>query len=234
MEIYVQAGMELWMLKLARGDRKVRVGKVVQENKFFILFLILWSVGRISFADWSPVPTGSMEPTIVPGDVLLIDKTAFGPSVPFLNKRLLTWGSPDRGDIITFIPPHEDILYVKRVIGIPGDLIQIEGAAISVNGAELPQSLVSADDERLILEESLVDLGHSIQYSSSRPAPSSRHFITVPDDKYFVMGDHRNNSSDSRYWGFVDAEKITGKVDRVMLSLSSEWPYLSRVGKILD
>jgi len=107
-----------------------RIKMFFREFRSLLLFLVLLLFFRTAYADWSPVPTSSMEPTIFPGDVVWIDKTSFGPSLPFLNKRIFTWGYPQRGDIITFIPPHEDILYVKRVMAVPGDSIRIEGNEI--------------------------------------------------------------------------------------------------------
>lgn len=214
--------------------KRLSLRKVVRENRYLIVFLVLWSFARISFADWSPVPTGSMQPTIQPGDVLLIDKTAFGPSIPFINKRVLSWGSPSRGDIITFVPPHEDVLYVKRVIGVPGDEIRIDGVAVFVNGEQLEQKFVGRTRDAAFLEESIGDVDHAIQFSSAQPVSSSQHYLLVPEDKYFVMGDHRNNSADSRYWGFVDESNITGRVERVLVSFSSEMPFVSRIGLAIN
>jgi signal peptidase I len=186
---------------------------------------------RTTFADWSRVPSGSMEPTIYPGDFLLVNKTAFGPSIPLVNIKILSWGHPARGDIITFIPPHTSELFVKRVIGIPGDEILIQKDRVFINGALMPHQLVSTLPETSLLEESLGNIHHLIQYSHDKAIPSDTQKFQVPEGKYFVMGDHRNNSADSRFWGFVDEDNVMGRVDRLLLSFASEREFFSSVGQ---
>lgn len=158
-----------------------------------------------------------------------IDKTAFGPSIPIINRKLFSWGHPERGDIITFVPPHTDQLYVKRVIGVPGDSIRIEGMDVYLNGNKLIQKPASAWGEYLLGIENIDGRDHAIQLTRGLPVPWIGKTIRVPRGKYFVMGDHRNNSADSRFWGFVDEEKIMGRVTAVALSLSSRRTLLSRI-----
>ena len=198
------------------------------------MFFIFYAFFRTCYADWSPVPTGSMEPTILPGDYLWIDKTTYGPSVPFINKRLYTWSYPSRGDVITFVPPHTDKLFVKRVIAIPGDIIKIEGIHIYINGIQLEQRLLSVTDKEVIGIEALTGKEHRFKLTKSRKIPYMGQIIKIPKGKYFVMGDHRNNSADSRYWGFVDQDNIMGKVTSIALSFSSEREIFSRVAVDLD
>lgn len=207
-----------------------KIFNILKSNRAFLLIFILFMFSRTTFADWSRVPSGSMEPTIYPGDVLLIDKTAFGPSIPLVNIKILNWGHPARGDIITFIPPHTSELFVKRVVGIPGDEILIEKDNVFVNGVLMPHHLVARSPEAVLLEESLGDIQHLIQYSSHKPIRSDTQKFLVPDGKYFVMGDHRNNSADSRYWGFVDESNVMGRVDRLLLSFASERSFFPSLG----
>jgi signal peptidase I len=181
---------------------------IIREYRSFLLFLALIMVFRTGYADWSPVPTSSMEPTIYPGDVVWVDKTAYGPSLPFLNKRVFTWGHPERGDIVTLIPPHEDVLYVKRVIGLPGDTLHIEGNSITVNGARLDQALVEHGVDAVLGTEAIAGKVHAFKLSTERGIAYFGETITVPPGKLFVMGDFRNNSSDSRYWGFADESHV--------------------------
>lgn len=209
--------------------KRYRVKKIFREYRSVLLFLFLLMFFRTAYADWSHVPTSSMEPTILPGDVLWIDKTSFGPSLPFLNKRLFTWGHPERGDIITFIPPHEDRLYVKRVMAVPGDSIRIEGNTIYINGRRLEQSVAESTGDMIIGIENLAGNEHAFKISRSRDILYFGRTIIVPDEKLFVMGDFRNGSADSRAWGFVDENRVMGKVTAVALSFSGERHGLSRV-----
>ncbi len=207
----------------------IKFKQFMRESRSFLLFLFLLMLFRTAYADWSPVPTSSMEPTILPGDVLWIDKTSYGPSLPFLNKQLFSWGHPERGDIITFVPPHTDGLYVKRVIAVPGDVIHIEGNAITVNGIRLEQSIDSSDEDNDMGTEILSGEEHKFQLSRNRIIPYFGQTISIPEGKYFVMGDFRNNSEDSRFWGFVDEEKIMGKVSTIAISSSSLKGDFSRI-----
>jgi signal peptidase I len=209
----------------------IKIIDILKENKAFVLIFILFMFSRTTFADWSRVPSGSMEPTIYPGDFLLVNKTAFGPSIPLVNIKILSWGHPARGDIITFIPPHTSELFVKRVIGIPGDEILIQKDRVFINGDLMPHQLVSTLPETILLEESLGNIHHLIQYSHDKAIPSDAQKFQVPEGKYFVMGDHRNNSADSRFWGFVDEDNVMGRVDRLLLSFASEREFFSSVGQ---
>lgn len=203
--------------------------QLLREYRALVLFVFLLIFFRTAYADWSPVPTSSMEPTILPGDVLWIDKTHYGPSLPFFNKRLLAWGHPERGDIITFIPPHEDILYVKRVMAIEGDSIRIEGNIIYVNGVQLDQLLVETSDAHLIGSENIGGVEHAFKISKDRGLPYVGRTIIVPENKLFVMGDYRNNSADSRVWGFVDENNVLGRVSKVAISFSKERRGIKRI-----
>lgn len=197
--------------------------------KSFLLFIFLLLFFRTAYADWSHVPTSSMEPTILPGDVIWIDKTSFGPSLPFVNKRLFTWSQPERGDIITFIPPHEDVLYVKRVVGVPGDSIHIEGNALYINDRRINQSVIESGDDGLVGIESLFGRKHAFKITKDRRIPYVGRTTVVPDGRFFVMGDFRNNSVDSRSWGFVHEDRVMGKVSSIAVSFSDERDILARV-----
>ena len=213
---------------------KFNFKRSLKNNRSFILFVILYAFFRTCYADWSPVPSGSMEPTIFAGDYLWIDKQTYGPSVPFLNKRLYTWATPSRGDVITFVPTHTENLYVKRVIGVPGDIIRIEGVRLSINGVWLTQSLSNETINSLLGVETIGDNKHRFKLTKNRQIPYIGTNITVPQGKYFVMGDHRNNSADSRFWGFVDQENIMGKVTAIAVSFSLERDWFARVALDID
>ncbi|RUO29564.1 signal peptidase I [Aliidiomarina soli] len=206
-----------------------KVKSVVKGYKSFLLVIFLMLFFRTAYADWSHVPTSSMEPTILPGDVIWIDKTSFGPSLPYFNKRLFTWDQPERGDIITFIPPHEDVLYVKRVMGVPGDSLYIEDNTIYINNHRLEQSVTHSTDDIILGTETLFEAEHAFKVIKGRSFPPSGRRVVVPDGKLFVMGDYRNNSVDSRAWGFVDENRVMGKVSSVAVSFSGERERLARL-----
>ncbi|MDH3693968.1 MAG: signal peptidase I [Gammaproteobacteria bacterium] len=205
-----------------------RVSRTIKNNLsiLFVIFGILFF--RTAVADWSYVPSGSMEPTLYEGDYVWIDKTYYGPSIPLLNFRLGSFGKPDRGDIVTFVPPHTDDLFVKRVIGTPGDKIRFQGPNIFINDEKLDLRLSSKSKLPIIGQETIDKVEHLIQLSGNIHLPRNNETIVVPDSRYFVMGDHRNNSADSRYWGFVEEDQIMGKVTHVAVSFSNRRPASRR------
>ena len=128
-----------------------KMPKMLKNNAGIVIALVSLLAFRTAIADWSPVPTSSMEPTILPGDVLLINKTILGPAIPFTEARLFSYAQPQRGDIITFTPPHVDTTYVKRVIGVPGDRIRTEGLRVFVNGVALPLAITDRGENNGML-----------------------------------------------------------------------------------
>lgn len=210
--------------------------KLMKNNLGLIMLVFGMLFFRTAIADWSPVPTGSMEPTILPGDVLLIDKTILGPAIPFTESRLFHRAEPGRGDIITFTPPHTDETYVKRVIGIPGDRIRTDGLRVFVNGEVLP---LQVDDPGLVsglfkARETIAGREHAIQVDLRRNLEQVSEELVVPDEAYFVMGDNRTNSVDSRFWGFVRADKILGTTKRLAVSVATDRRFFGSLGVKLD
>lgn len=201
------------------------------------IFCFRWSVA-------SPyhVPTASMEPTIKVGDRLLALKLAYDLKLPFTDVSLFSWGQPQRGDIIVFrYPKDPDIDYVKRVIGLPGDKIRVEDNVIYINDEE--KERVSHDFDRSILEdisdypehkllfkEDLGEINHWVMQNTrdlqmgrlTSRFPLEGGEYTVPDDSYFVMGDNRDNSTDSRMWGPVPLSYVKGKALFVIFSVNQK------------
>ena len=210
--------------------------KMLKNNAGLVALLIGMFVFRTAIADWSPVPTPSMEPTIHPGDVLLINKTILGPAIPFTEARLFAYAQPQRGDIITFTPPHVDITYVKRVIGVPGDRVRTEGLNVFVNGNALPLTSTDRGEVSGMLNaiEIIDGHAHGITLDTSRGMRQLDSEITVPAHAYFVMGDFRNNSEDSRYFGFVSEDKIIGRATRLAVSIADERGFFSSIGQVLQ
>lgn len=193
------------------------------------LFVLLGiATFRTAVADWSHIPSSSMEPNFFPGDYIWVEKFSYGPSIPLLNRRLPGWGSPERGDIVTFLPPHTDDVYIKRVIGVPGDQVVIRGAEVSVNGQLLPTRFEQQPDGDIAATQRLGDHEYSILYSARLPIRPGVQRYVVPPGQYFMMGDHRNNSEDSRVWGFASEDRILGRVTHIAVSFADERPWRER------
>lgn len=156
------------------------------------------------------IPSGSMIPTLLIGDHLLVNKFLYGIKIPFSGKTLIPIKDPVRGDIIVFkYPRDKSIDYIKRVIGTPGDIVEIKKQVITINGEKI-------DDPYAYFAP-----------TNMRPPKADYGPVTVPENSYFVMGDNRNNSSDSRFWGFVDEKDILGKAFILYWSWDLEKPLFS-------
>lgn len=207
-----------------------RVSRLWREwiRPFLIILAIVGSF-RSAFADWNDVPTGSMIPTIVEGDRIFVNKVAYSLRLPFTKMHLTRWSTPERGDIVVFFSPDEDKRLVKRVVGLPGDRIELRQNHLIVNGElvryEPIQNLgVDIGSSRRMHharfeKETLGDVEHPITLSPFQSPESSFGAQTVPEGHYFVMGDNRDNSRDSRYFGVVDQKLIVGQAVAVAFSL---------------
>ncbi len=159
------------------------------------------------------VPTGSMNPTIMEGDRIFANKLAYGLKLPFGKSHQIVWSSPARGDIIAFVPPHDGKTeYTKRVIGLPGDIITIDNHKLFINGQRIPQKFLSEKDGMRLFEEELSGRRHIIQVAPGRASGLKKFTVKVPAGQYFVMGDNRDNSFDSRFWGTVPFGNIDARL----------------------
>ena len=202
-------------------------------NLAVLLTLVL--AFRSTVAEPFVVPSSSMEPTILPGDRLLVLKTSYDLKFPFTDLVLHHFSSPKRGDIIVFkYPGDPSINYIKRLIGVPGDHLEIYDGSLKING-EVISTPVSDASQRWSYQEKL-DTGktYTVQRLPHNPEMSAR-VIDIPPKSYFFMGDNRDNSNDSRYWGFVSEDALKGKAEFIWLSLN--WSDLlptirwERIGK---
>jgi signal peptidase I len=181
--------------------RKSRVREFIESLIFALMMaLVVMSLVVQSFE----IPSGSMVPTLLLGDRILVNKFIFGTRIPFTDIKLFPLREPARGEIVVFLPPEgfvspvgRDIHLIKRVVGVPGDTVEIVGKRLYVNGSEFPVKNAHWDDPAVM--ES---------WSSVRDNFGP---IVVPKDSYFMMGDNRDNSYDSRFWGFVPEAELTGK-----------------------
>lgn len=199
-----------------------------KDAKPLLIMVIVLFAFRSAIADWNDVPTGSMKPTILEGDRVFVNKLAYDLKVPFTTWHIAQWGNPKRGDIVVFFSPADGQRLVKRVVGVPGDRIALVNNELIVNGKPvsyeaLPQKTINElpSNEQPEHEYATEDLGDHAHPVMSTPALVSRRDfgpITVPEGKYFMMGDNRDNSFDSRFYGCVERSRIVGKALAVALS----------------
>ncbi len=210
-------------------------GKIYREWRFLIVLLLLMSVFRSAVADWYTVPTGSMKPTILEGDRIFVNKMAYGLRVPFTTISITQWSTPRLGDVVVFQSSAANKRLVKRVLGVPGDVIQLAANRLYVNGVKARYSESDLADRQvnwgngntspLLLNERLADIQHEVAWSH---ADSFFGPVQVPPDHLFVLGDNRDNSADSRYIGFVPMSEVLGKAKGVIVSLDPDSYYLPR------
>lgn len=178
----------------------------------FVLFVVI----RTFVVEAFKIPTSSMENTLLVGDFLLVNKAVYGAEVPGTDLRLPAFEEPERGDVVVFNPPHEPGKnYVKRVVGMPGDTLEMRDKAVRVNGRPLQEPYARYVDGQgdAVHPDMNWQSNHLIAGPGRDYHPTRDNWgpIVVPDDGYFVLGDNRDNSEDSRYWGFVSRDAIRGR-----------------------
>jgi signal peptidase I len=214
-----------------------------QEWRWYgFFFCFVWVPLRSAVIDYNPVPTGSMNPTILEGDVVWVNKLAYSLRVPLTQVHLARWADPRRGDIVVVLSPQDGTRLVKRVVGLPGDTLALENNRLVLNGQPLDYAPAAADYRATIAsqlrrsaffaEEDLGGVRHPVMGLSVRGG-AQRNFnaVVVPADSYFLMGDSRDNSRDSREFGFAAREAILGKAEGILVSLDINDRYLPRTGR---
>ena len=221
----------------------------VEYGASFFPVILLVFVLRSFVVEPFKIPSGSMIPTLQIGDFILVNKFTYGIRLPVINKKIIEINLPKRGDVMVFRYPEDTSLdYIKRVVGVPGDKVAYQNKRLTVNGQEVPTTRI--DDylhpERLYYSRQYVENPDGMEYRTlnDEDAPSfvqgvsrfpyrenclynnSGVICTVPAGHYFMMGDNRDNSRDSRYWGFVPEENIVGKAFFIWLNFSD----LKRIG----
>jgi signal peptidase I len=202
-----------------------------------VLALVLFSI-RSSLADWNDVPTGSMKPTILEGDRIYVNKLAYDLKLPFTTWHLAEWSNPHRGDIVVFFSPKDGKRLVKRVIGLPGDTVELQNERLVIDGQpveydspnrEMGAQLSPAERSRSVFAtEKLPVAPHAVMAINGVPAMRSFGPVQIPEGRYFMMGDNRDDSFDSRYFGTVARGQIVGRATSVVLSLNKENYWLPR------
>jgi signal peptidase I len=221
-----------------------RILRLLSANRSLLIFLALMFVFRSAVADWMYVPSGSMNPTIVEGDRILVDKAAYGWRIPFTTVRLTDGDDPQRGDIVIFPSPEDGDTLVKRVAGVPDDVVEMRDERLFVNGVAVDYDAASpaADADlpsatrgltREYYSERLGEQPHAIMVLPARNAVRSFGPVRVPAGQYLVLGDNRDNRKDSRFIGFIPRDSIVGRAHHVLYSLDSEHWYKPRGDRLL-
>jgi signal peptidase I len=217
----------------------------LRSNRGFLLFLACFALFRTAVADWNPVPSGSMRPTLLEGDVVFVNRLAYDLKVPLTDVGIAAIGEPKRGDIVTFFSPRGGTRLVKRIVGLPGDTIAMRKKVLYVNGiaarysdpALVREPPVEAGATALRVTETIGGSRRRIQYLPDASPMESFGPLVVPADSYFMLGDNRDNSADSRYIGPVARRLLIGRVNRLVASadIVGDWmPRIERFGKPLD
>ena len=209
----------------------------------FLTFAVLMLLFRSAWADWVRVPTGSMNPTILEGDRVLVDKHVFGFRVPWTLVRLTPGRDPARGEIVVFDSPVDGTSLVKRLVAVPGDIVSLDEHGLIVNGERAHYSAGDVDRLHGLLAATAAEhpqVLHEAGFGPEHdllvlPHRESRTFgpVQVPAGMYFMLGDNRNNSADSRFFGFVPRRNIVGRATRVAISLDPDNYYVPRGDRIL-
>ena len=242
----------IWLLDIVvlRKNRLVGVDEpwyVEYAKSFFPVILLVFTL-RSFLVEPFKIPSGSMMPTLLAGDYILVNKFTYGLRVPILNNTMIAINKPKRGDVFVFhYPPDPTIDYIKRVVGVPGDKIEYQDKQLIINGKKLAvtfendyeyemqgANIISARKSK----EQLGDVPHDIlvhdipnQYNADMPGAKllAGETINVPDGSYFAMGDNRDNSADSRVWGFVPEHNLVGKAFYIWMSFDQ----FSRIGNTI-
>lgn len=207
------------------------------SRSFFPVLLIVLVIRSFIFEPFR-IPSGSMMPTLLQGDYIFVQKYSYGLRLPVIERKIIETGEPDRGDVVVFrLPSEPSINYIKRVIGLPGDEIVYDRHRLTVNGEIMAvmrdtEDPDAASSNRYV--ERLGDRKHAILISN--PANSMRDGrYTVPDGYYFMMGDNRDNSRDSRFIGPIPETHLVGKAVRIWLHMDGlEWPDWGRIGSKIE
>ncbi|WP_336367115.1 signal peptidase I [Marinobacter sp. C2H3] len=217
------------------GDEAPKEPYLVDLSRSFFPVLLVVLVLRSFVVEPFQIPSGSMLPTLEVGDFILVNKFAYGLRLPVLGTKVVPVGEPQRGDVMVFRYPKDgETNYIKRVIGLPGDHIRYQDKQLFINGEKIDTTFIARMPPVELREEHLGTVDHDIYLNLAVDGRSGEGEWVVPEGEYFMMGDNRDNSNDSRYWGFVPEKMIVGKAFAIWMHWKSltSLPSFDRVGGI--
>ncbi|MCE8001521.1 signal peptidase I [Billgrantia ethanolica] len=231
----VEAGTTEGLDEASRERAMKEPWPVDYARSFFPVLLVVLLL-RSFLVEPFQIPSGSMRPTLEVGDFILVNKFTYGLRLPVTHTRIVELGEPERGDVMVFrFPSEPSVNFIKRVVGLPGDTVRYEDKQLYVNGEPVPKRVLdeappTAPGEWL-LEERLGEVSHRIYNNPRDPGPRVRE-IVVPEGHYFTMGDNRDHSNDSRYWGFVPEENVVGRAFAVWMHWDGGLPSFTQARRI--
>jgi signal peptidase I len=215
----------------------------IRSNRGSLVFLLCFGVFRTAVADWNPIPSGSMRPTLLEGDVVLVNRLAYDLKLPLTDHALARLAEPRRGDVVTFSSPADGTRLIKRIVAVPGDRVEVRDGVLVVNGAVAHYSEPAPAIETLgpgvavhALQATEVLAGHSRRVQQLQGAAAARRFgpLRLADDQFFMLGDNRDNSADSRYFGPVARRLIIGRAHHVLVSADITGDGLPRLARTVS
>ncbi len=219
--------------------------KWLAENRGFIIFILLFGIFRTAIADWNPIPSGSMRPNLLEGDVVFVNRLAYDLKLPLTDVVLAHLGDPRRGDIVTFTSPADGKRLIKRLVASPGDVVEMCNKRLLINGETADYRVQDVASEPLgngavlpvlHLTERLAGDQRTIQWLPDIGRASDFGPVAIPAGQYLMLGDNRDNSADSRYIGLIPRKELIGRAQRILVSaaiLDNWMPRVERFGKSL-
>jgi len=220
-----------------------RFARLWREWRGFVLFVAVMLVFRSAIADWNQIPSGSMKPSILVGDRIVVDKIAYDLRVPFTLQRVARWSHPKRGDVVTFPSPEDEMTLIKRVAGLPGDVVEMRENVLVINGevarytpmsqAEIDALPIDSKDDYRFFYEDVAGMHHPVMLRKHPTFLAHQSFPPqrVPAGQFMMLGDNRDDSKDSRYIGFIDGDRITGRAEAIAFSLDTDHHWAPRLDR---
>ncbi len=214
----------------------------LKDNRSFILFLCCFGFFRLAMADWNPIPSGSMRPTLLEGDVVLVNRLAYDLKLPLTDVVVAELGEPQRGDVVTFTSPKDGVRLIKRLVALPGDVVEMRNEVLFINGVAgeylapvaVSEPLEGGQTPAIQVRERVAGHERAVQVLPELNALRSFGPVQVPAGQYFFLGDNRDNSADSRFIGMVPRHRLIGRAQSVLVSANILGNWMPRWDRTLE